>query len=237
MSHLSFLRTIRLVVAAAPLALLSIGCVQPGHFDSARKGPFYQPANYLGEPSLGGIRRVVVLPLWGGDVATEETVADLDPTILTALQHQRRFEVVSLSREDALRKFRTTSFSSAAALPHDLMAYLASEYAAEAVLFIDLTVYKPYPPLAVGFRAKLATIDGARLVWTFDDLFSADDARVANGARNHFLDLDRRIPADMTHGVLQSPSRFATYATTAMFATLPPVLPPPVVKPEKLAKN
>ena len=32
----------------------------------------------------------------------------------------------------------------------------------------------------------------------------------------------------MTHGALLSPSRFATYASTAMFATLPPVLPRPI---------
>jgi hypothetical protein len=41
----------------------------------------------------------------------------------------------------------------------------------------------------------------------------------------------------MTHGVLQSPSRFTTYAATAMFQTLPPVIPPPLPRPTKVASK
>lgn len=222
----------RRLAGPAALAALTLvtGCMHPGHMDRARTGPLYVPANHLAEPSLGGIRRVVVLPVWTGAVAPEETGFEMDAIVVAALQHHQRFEVVALSRDVAWQRFRAQAFSSAGALPHNFMATLAREYAADAVLFVDLTVYRPYQPLGLGLRAKLATMDGSRLVWTFDDLFSADDSRVAQSARNHFLDLDRSVPADMTHGVLQSPSRFATYATTAMFSTLPPVLPPPPKK-------
>ncbi len=214
----------RAALAAAVLALA--GCMHPGPYDAARTGPFFTPANQVGEPSLGGIRRVVVLPVWSGNAAPVETASELDPTVIAALQLAQRFEVVTLSREDALHRFRAESFSSASALPHDLLATLRREFAADAVLFVDVTVYNAYRPLAIGLRARLASIDGKRLVWTFDNVFSADDPRVANAARHHFLDSDRRVPADLTHGVLQSPSRFATYACAAMFATLPPVVSP-----------
>jgi len=213
----------RVAVATALLASFA-GCMHPGPYDAARAGPFFAPANHFGEPSLGGIRRVVVLPVWAGSTAPAETANGIDPTVVAALQLAQRFEVVALSREDALRRFRTDAISSASALPHDLLTSLRREFAADAVLFVDLTVYNAYRPLAIGLRAKLATIDGTRLVWTFDNVFSADDPKVANAARHHFLDSDRRVPADMTHGVLQSPSRFATYACAAMFATLPPVV-------------
>lgn len=201
--------------------------MHPGVRDSARVGPFFTPTNHSAAPHLGGIRRVVVLPVWTGSAAPLETAADIDPIILAALHRVSRFEVVTLSRADALRRFRSESLSSAAALPHDLLATLRREFAADAVLFVDVTVYQSFRPLAVGLRAKLATIDGSRLVWTFDQVFSAEDAHVANAARNHFLDADNRVPADLTHGALQSPSRFTAYASAAMFATLPPVLPPP----------
>lgn len=210
-------------VVAAGAALLS-GCMHPGPNDPARLGPFYRPANVSAEPSLGGIRRVVLLPIWAGDLAPVETLDALDPVVGAALQQESRFEVVTLSREESLRRFRAEAFSSAGSLPHDFFGRLKRDFAADAVLFVDLTVFRGYRPLALGLRAKLATIDGARLVWAFDNVFSSDDPAVANAARHFFLESDQRnVPADFTPAVLQSPSRFATYAAATMFSTLPPV--------------
>lgn len=213
------------------------GCTNPGRYDHARTGPFFTPTNFSGEPSLGGIRRVVVLPVWGGATVAPETAADIDPVIVAAVQQAQRFEVVTLGREDSRRRFRAESFSSSSALPNALLATLKRDFAADAVLFVDVTVYQPYRPLAIGLRAKLAAIDGSRLIWTFDQVFSADDASVANAARNFYLDSDSRVPTDMTHAALQSPSRFAAYASAAMCATLPPVVPAPPPPPPKKSKS
>jgi hypothetical protein len=207
--------------------------MHPGPQSPARTGPFYTPANHLGEASVAGIRRVVVLPLWVGPDTPPESAAQLDEVFVAALQRQNRFEVVTLSRAQCLQRFHAAALSSAAALPHDLMATLGREFAADAVMFIDLTVFQPYQPLALGLRAKLASINDTRLVWSFDNVFAAEDPKVANSARHYFLDRDRSVPADMTGAVLQSPARFATYVAAAMFDTLPPVTPPPIVLPRK----
>lgn len=205
------------------------GCMAPAFNDPARIGPFFVPENHVGEPTTGGLRRVVLLPIWTGALAPTETGASLDAVFAEALQRENRFEVVSLSREESLRRFRVEAVSAAAALPHDLLATLKREFAADAVLFVDVTAYNAYRPLALGLRAKLATLDQPRLVWSFDNVFSADDPTTANSARHFFLGRDRAgVPVDLTPAVLQSPGRFAAYAAAAMFATLPPVtLPPP----------
>jgi len=210
-------------------AALVAGCTQPGHFDRSRTGPLFTPTNVHAEPSLGGLRRVAVLPMWSGEVAPAETAAELDPVVVLALQQQKRFEVTPVPRAWMRRRFRAEAVSSASALPHDLLAALKRDFAADAVLFIDLTTYQAYRPLGLGVRAKLAPIDGSRLIWSFDEVFLADHAPVANAARNHFLELDDQTPVDMTQGVLQSPTRFAQYVTAAMFATLPPVVHPILV--------
>ncbi len=214
-------------IALAGLALLA-GCMTPAINDPARLGPFFAPKNFVGEPSLGGLRRVVLLPVSGGTLAPVETVAAFDPVFAAALEHQHRFEIVPFPREEFLRRFHVSDVSSVSALPHDLIATLKREYAADGVLFVDLTVFRPYRPIALGLRAKLAAIDGgARLVWSFDNVFSADDPTVANAARHHFIGSDRGgVPADLSPGVLQSPARFADYAADAMFGTLPPVIAP-----------
>lgn len=224
------------------LAIIGVlaGCMNPPANDAARVGPFFHPTNQAGEPQLpANLHRVVVLPAAVGSVAPPESGAELDPIFITALQQTNRFEIVTINRDECARKFHVGEFSSTAALPHDFLAVLKREYAADAVLFIDVTVYKPYRPLAIGVRAKLATLeDTVRLLWTFDNVFSASDPAVANAARHFFLKSDRPdVPADMTQGVLQSPSRFARYVAAEMFSTLPPVYtPPPPSGPEKQPK-
>lgn len=216
------------LVAAAGLMLGA--CMNPGAHDPARLGPFFTPTNFTGEAQLPAtLRRVVLLPIAAGNIATAETATALQPVFLTELQKRNRFEVVMLTREECLQRFRVAELSSAAALPADFIGLLEREYAADGVLFIDLTVYQPYRPLGIGVRAKLATVSAdARLLWTFDNVFSAADPTVANAARNHFLETDRRgVPADFTQAVLQSPTRFATYVAATMFGTLPPVYAPP----------
>jgi hypothetical protein len=222
----------RLVLRLSSLLLLAAaaGCVQPAFEEAVRMGPFFQPNNVVGERSLGGMRRVVVLPVYGGVAASEETAAGIDAVVIAALQRENRFEVVPLSRAECLRKFQVGSLGSTSALPADFLGSLRREFAADGVLFVDLTVHRAYRPLTLGLRAKLAAIDGRRLVWSFDNVFSADDPTVANAARHHFLDSDRAgVPADLTPSVLQSPGRFATYAAAAMFETLPPVVVPVVI--------
>lgn len=198
--------------------------MSPAIDDPARVGPFFEPTNVARDATLGGIRRVVLMPVWAGNVAPEETAASLDPIFRQALQHQNRFEIVTLSRQECQRRFGVTAFSSAAAMPHNLIPTLQRLFGADAVMLIDVTVYRGYHPLALGIRGRLAAINNLRLVWTFDNVFAADDARVAASARHFFLNSEHQgVPGDLTPAALQSPSRFATYAANATFVTLPPV--------------
>jgi hypothetical protein len=216
----------RLAITAGIFAALASGCsTMPTMGHTSAKAAAFTPTNHTGDAKLpAGLRRVVVLPLAGGTVASPESVSALDPVIISALQLQNRFEVVPLTREECHRYFQTNEISSVSEIPANLMSVLQREYAADAVLFIDLTVYRAYHPLEVGLRAKLATIESAHLVWTFDNVFSADDPSVASSAVQYLKTRDQNgLPSDMIAVDLESPVRFATYASAAMFATLPPV--------------
>ena len=212
---------------AALLALA--GCMHPPAHDSARTGPFHAAVNHAAEPHLpANLRRVVLLPLAGGSAADAESAAALSAVFAAELQKQNRFEVVTLTRDDMLRRFRRPEVLSTAALPHDLVAKLRRDLAVDGVMFVDLTVYKPYRPMMIGVRAKLATAgEDVRLLWAFDNVFSAADPTVANSARHHFINSDRGgVPADLTPGVMHSPSKFAEFVAAQAFSTLPPVYVP-----------
>jgi hypothetical protein len=211
---------------AWPLAIACLwlgGCAAGGSFERHAPLAEFVPSNVVADDRLPAeVRRVLVLPLHGGDAAPATTARSLDGVFATALQQQQRFEVVTLSREECLRRFRVESFASTGLLPRDLLAIAAEQWGADAVLFVDLTAFEPNRPLVLGVRAKLALVETGRLLWAFDTVFSSADPAVALGARRHAA-RDRRGsgPADLDAGVLLSPSRFGGYVAETTFATLP----------------
>ena len=201
---LSFLRSGSVVLAVSLLA----GCMSPPADDPSRVGPFYRPQNVQADPTLGAIRRVLLMPVWGGDVAPTESAEDLDPVFRQALQDQNRFEVVTMSRDECRQRFGHSALSSASALPHDFIPTVQRVYAADAVLFVDLTTYRAYHPIALGIRARLAVVNNLHLAWTFDNLFSSDEPQVAASARHFFLESSHQgVPGDLTPAVLHNGSR------------------------------
>jgi len=189
----------------------------------------YAPANHVGDTVMPKtIRRVVLLPI-AGDAASApaENCAALDLLAVEALQRMNRFEVVPMSRDACRLHFGVEELSSVMPLPPDFLAVIKHDYAADAVLFVDLTVYHPYIPVSLGLRSKLAVISGDRLVWSFDNLYSTDDPVVAASATRYLQGREPVIlPAQLSTVTLQSPERFATYALATMFATLPPLKEP-----------
>jgi hypothetical protein len=190
---------------------------------SRRPAAGYIPVNHRGDARLPAeIQRVALLPSHGGEIAQPESAAAMDAVLLSALQRQLRFEVVTISREDCQRLFGAPSFASTDALPHGMIEKIAERYAVDAVLFTDLTLYRPYRPISLGFRAKLATVRDVRLVWALDEMFSAEQDAMIASVRSYYRKGDRPSPTDPVDAVLQSPARFGAVAADLMFKTLPP---------------
>jgi hypothetical protein len=223
----SLLSNAGLIAASVLLITFGSGCesISKLNVGPAKPAPAFVPVNHTGDAKLPvGIRRVILMPLAGGSVASPESVAALDPVLISALQLQNRFEVVPLTRVECRRYFQVDEISSVSEIPANLMSVLEREYSADAVLFIDLTVYRAYHPLAIGLRAKLASLADAHLVWSFDNVFSADDPAVASSATRYLKGRDQGgLPADLGTVDLDSPVRFGSYVSSAMFATLPPI--------------
>lgn len=220
------LSTIFSLVACAAAALAVSGCATlEGKSAHASKGKAFEPANHFGEASLPTrLHRVVLMPVAGGNAASPESSASLDPVVVSCLQHQNRFEVIQLTRQDCQAHFQCEELSSVMPLPSNFMEVLKRDYDADAVIFVDVTVYQAYQPIQIGLRAKLAMLDDSHLVWTFDNLYSTEDANVAGSATKYLESREPvMLPPDISSVVLESPSQFAGYVVSSMFATLPPV--------------
>ena len=93
---------------------------------------------------------------------------------------------MTISREECRRRFGDDSFSSASALPAGFLEEISHDFAAQGVVFVDLTAYHPIRPIILGVRSKLALTDGGRLVWSFDDEYSAEDPAVILGLKKFY---------------------------------------------------
>jgi hypothetical protein len=172
------------------------------------------------------VRRVVVLPVSGGPTLTEETLLSLDEVCQSELNRTGRFEVVPLTRDALAAIAGVRQISSVEKLPVVLIEKLLNiynSYGADAILFIDVTTYSPYPPLKLGLRTKLARVSDGEIIWAADNVFNAAEVPVANSARHHAEALGTdRGKTDLSHTILQNTQRFAGYAAAATFLTLPP---------------
>ncbi len=210
------------LLSIALVAMLTLtGCAQVPMFQH-EEPPTYKPANYRGDLKLPAtLQRVAVLPAHGGTVVEGESASAMDSVIVKALQRQVRFEVVVISREECRQLFGADSFGSTDALPHGFLEKLGEKCGVDALLFTDLTVYQAYRPLSLGLRAKLVTVHDVRLVWAFDEVFSAGQTAMVNSVRDYYREGDQTAPVDPTPAVLQSPTRFGAVAADLMFKTLP----------------
>ena len=211
-------------MAGGALALLLLAGCQNGPKVTVdwQGGPFFAPTNFVGLTEMPPeIRRVAVLPLSGLDALPPESAAALQTAALTALLGAGRFEVVAVDPAVVRSVAGKAAVSSVEQLPELLFERIVREQAADAVLLIDVTLYRPYPPLALGVRVKLARSDGGRpILWAFDTVFDARIPTVANAARRHASGGHSGL-VDPGPAALQSPSRFAAYVFTDTFTTLP----------------
>jgi len=185
--------------------------------------PKYAPRNVVGVPVLPKeLHRVVVLPIcWTRDPKSD-FVCDLDSIMQLSLQRTNAFEVVPVERDTLFKLFHEYQFSSVSILPDDLLSVLAQKYAADAVLFVDLTQNRPYRPIALGLRAKLVDAKSAKILWAVDALFDSADPAVAGAA----VDFSKRGTYTSEHNestgsILLSPRAFASFVADSMFGTLP----------------
>lgn len=207
------------VLAVAAL----VGCSEIPKADPAKTGPFFTPVNSTRLGRLPAeVRRVIILPSAGGPTVTEESLDRVDQALTEELNRTGRFETTVISRDELHLLFGRRAILSTSALPPDLFEKLAKAHAADAVLFTDITSYSAYPPITIGLRMKLAQVADQQILWAADNVFSGSDPAVANSARRHALKLGSdRGPGDLSHTILQNPTRFAAYAAAATFETLP----------------
>jgi len=170
------------------------------------------------------LRRVAVLPLATAEARISDSpeVEALEGILLAELRKRAVCEFVAVSPEELRAWSGRSRWRQEEALPSGLLEKIRAQTGSEGVFFSQLTLYRPYPPLAVGWRLSL--VDGAGRVtyWSADEVFDAGSLEVIKAAQVYFRhELNQpSVELDST-AVLSSPRRFGQYSAAAVLATLP----------------
>jgi hypothetical protein len=223
-----FISIARGLIAGVMLVFCGLlaGCTTVATPGDLVRGSGYQPENVFGSTNAlpANIRRVVVLPLVcdENDFELAEGRAALEPILLNELIKTKKFEIVSSDAQVLKNRINRAEFAGEEALPPELFALLRQSSACDAVLFARLTIFRPYPPLTVGWRLRLVDAQTRRTIWAADEVFNSGQRTVENGARRHQL-TDGRDPdgAPDEWFIQNSPTKFGEYTAARLLATLP----------------
>lgn len=216
-------RIAAVLLTAALLAPISGSSASLNLFDW---GPTWEPKNvYINKAILPvAMRRVAVLPmaLATSDPMLEAGRDNLNDVVFAELRATRRFEFLRVE-PDSLRRWTGREFWKASdELPTDWMEILREQTGCDAVLLLELTHYRPYAPVAVGFHLTLVTARDRLVWWAVDELLDAGEPSVARSARKFYRKHvgGRRTGSDPRF-MVKSPRLFARYAMHCLAATLP----------------
>jgi hypothetical protein len=189
-------------------------------------GPSYQPGNIhrQSERMPESLRRVAILPL---SIAVEEPLRmegreALQPLIYSELAKCNVFELVYVTHAELQQWTGRSGWRANEKLPLKFFEKLKDQSGCNGVLFCELTQYRPYKPLVIGWRLKLVDGDELNSWWSADEVFDAGEASVSNAARRYYSEHFRDSAASNdSNFILSSPRRFGQYTLSALFATLP----------------
>ena len=186
----------------------------------------FRPDNIFAAPGKlsAKLLRVAVLPLASENTSglLPEGCAALTPVVWDQAVKSKRCEAVTVDADKLRAATGRAAWTGGEVLPPDFFEFLRREYGCDAVLFGEVTAYRAYAPLAVGWRFKLVNAHTGQTIWAADEIFDAADKKVAKSAQRfehpkpHFP-----LVESGDWAVLNSPRRFGGYSAAALLKTLP----------------
>ena len=193
---------------------------------------------YSGVAWPAGMRRLAMMPIYANR-PIDDLQRDMDGIFRGELSKVVKYEIVQVPREEMLQLTSRESIFSSSVIPASVIKALRQKYAADAAMFMDFTVFRPYRPIAIGVRAKIVDLRNMEVIWVADGILDTAEPDVATLA-SQFAGMGLNVPyisptipkgksreaASGNQIILQSPRLFAGFVAHEAFSTLAP--PPPV---------
>jgi len=200
--------------------------------DGSVAGPFYHPKNHqlANDEWPEDITVVAVMPLTAGrgDQWTEQGLELMQPVLTEELARFDLFEAITITPDKLTALTGVPRVRPHDLLPNNFPAIIAAldkqridRKICAAVLFCEIDTFRPYPPLAMGWKFRMFNLKTGDLVWAFDEVFNVGDPSVNNSLRR-YMRTKRMTHMDIFRDslVIDSPRVLARYSLTTALETM-----------------
>ncbi len=213
------------LMVAGLMTLLASGCASSSGNNPFAKKDYYTPQNFRQDSAWlpDTIRRVAVLPVSTSlsDDMTPESLRQIDGFVGDAVAQTEMFEIVRVTPQQMKSLTGRPSWSVDEKLPPNFFELLNDQLGCEAVMFSELTVFKPYKPVVMGWKLHLIDSHTPHVWWASDLVFDSGNQAVANSAVKFSQEnLSEGFKGASSETILLSPSRFGQYTLAASLGTL-----------------
>jgi len=169
-----------LIILLLPLGFLS-GCGALESIPPEEVGHYYINPN----TDFADISKVAVLEI-ESEFSRDYLSGRLTDSISQALQKQHLFSVVTISPDDP-------DWRRLAVGDDDLSSYsirqldaIRSQLKVNAVIYGNITEYRPYPHMLMGLRLKMLDLRDGKLLWAMEQVWDSTDKRVEERMKYFF---------------------------------------------------
>jgi hypothetical protein len=200
--------------------------------DGSVQGPFHEPHNHhlANDEWSDDITVVAVMPLTSGrgDQWADQGLELMQPMLTEELARFDLFEAITITPDKLTALTGVPKVRPHDYLPNNFPAIIAAldkqrtdRKVCNAVLFCEMDTFRPYPPLAMGWKFRLFNLKTGDLVWAFDEVFNVGDPRVNNSLRR-YMRTQRMTHMDIFRDslVIDSPRVLARYSLTTALETM-----------------
>jgi hypothetical protein len=128
--------------------------------------------------------------------------------------------VIPVGSEDLKRWTQKGRWNSNERLPENFLQTLRERTGCDAVLFTELTQYRAYQPLVLGWNMKLVEVGSGMIWWSADEVFQGQNEAVANASlENRFWHWGEHAVGETA--VLDCPRYFGQFTLSSLLSTMP----------------
>lgn len=164
------------------------------------------------------IRRVLLLP-FEYSVDREAIIDEVTEAFAVELRKTGSFEVVAPSRNTTTLITEQEIWDKGSINLNTLLT-LRKKYDVDAIVFGNITHYRPYEPMLLGVKVGMVSTDTGGIVWSADGVFDSNENEVAELVKQYFESTHQKSALYGWKLILLSMRRYSQFVAYQITETL-----------------
>ncbi|MCF6154403.1 MAG: hypothetical protein E3K36_03950 [Candidatus Brocadia sp.] len=164
------------------------------------------------------LRRVLLLP-FEDNVDRDAIIDEVTEAFAVELRKIGNFEVVVPSGNNALLTTEHGIWDKGS-IDLTTLLTLRKNYDADAIVFGNITHYRPYEPMLLGVKVGMISTDTGDVVWSADGVFDSNENEVAELVKHYFESTHQKSALYGWKLILLSMRRYSQFVANQITETL-----------------